>query len=183
MADGLAIRIKRDGKDKVWSWFDDLFMDKYAKYFGPIGTNVYFNLCRRVDKNQRCFPSQKRIAGDIGAKPRAVGNFIYWLIYYHIISCSRERFNGKWKNNVYTLLDKSVWILPKARITSGTKRVRRNIPEAIKYKNWRHTIPTKNIHIKNYINKDPPSEEAIELKKNIKELAESKKVNYENKNN
>jgi len=55
----------RDLRRKEKFVIDDEFLNGYGRIFNPDGIAVYVSLCRLVDKNQKCFPSQKRISEEI----------------------------------------------------------------------------------------------------------------------
>lgn len=176
------IRIRRDHNGKVWSWFDDLFMEKYAKFFGPTGIAIYMNLCRRVDKKQYCYPSEKTIANDIRSSDRTVRDYLKAFRKHNIIIYQRKKKKegGKFEHNEYYLLDKSVWILPKEIITFGKNKRSKILclPEEINHENHGRLNPHKKLNIKkdNFVNKDPPSKEGLELEGEIKKLADSKQI-------
>ena len=63
-----------------------------------------------ADKDQKCFPSQKLIARELNLNERTVMSKIKVLIRHRLIAVTRmKNKQGKWINNVYTLLDKSMW--------------------------------------------------------------------------
>lgn len=101
----------REKRSRGWFYLDDEYFNGYAKVFGPIGTSVYLALCRYVDKDQKCFPSESTIAKQIGCGERSVREYLKRLEEWNIIEIERERDSRtkSWKNNVYWLLDKSEW--------------------------------------------------------------------------
>ena len=102
----------RDKRQKEWFIVDNIYLNGYAKIFGPIGTSVYISLCRHVDnETQKCFPSMATIAEEIGSSRNTISKYIKMLEEYNLISVveTYDTKNKKRKNNVYTLLDKSEW--------------------------------------------------------------------------
>jgi len=85
---------------------DDLFMDKYAMFLGIHALGTYNCLCRHVDKNQKCFPSEKKIAYKLGITKSSVGKAIKKLVFWNIIFKKRI---GNGCTNRYFLIDKSEW--------------------------------------------------------------------------
>lgn len=105
----------RDRREKGWFYLDNEYLNGYAKIFGPIGTAIYVSLCRYAGINtQSCWPSQKRIAKEVGITDRTVRKHIKKFEEWNIISVTRgQNENTKRKeNNIYFLMDKSVWKKP-----------------------------------------------------------------------
>lgn len=100
----------RDFRKKGFFTLDDAYLNGYARYFDPTTTAVYLSLCRHVDKEQKCFPSQELIAKEHGINPRTVRRKLKLLEIANIIRYKRIRSkSGKWLHNTYYLLDKSEW--------------------------------------------------------------------------
>lgn len=137
----------RDLRKKEQFIIDDSYLNGYAKIFGPSGTAVYLSLCRRANKEQFCFPSEKTIAEDHDITDRTVRTHIKRLIEAHILRVERERSrSGKWRHNVYYLLDKSEWKTPEEIISSGYQRKLKTKPEENNDTNQRKQIPLKEPH-------------------------------------
>jgi hypothetical protein len=99
----------RDLRDKYFQ-IDDVYLNGYAKLLNPYSTAVYLSLCRHASKDQECFPSQKLIAEEHNITTKSVKRAIKKLRDINIIAVIQERnVGGKWLNNVYVLLDKSMW--------------------------------------------------------------------------
>lgn len=103
----------RDIRNKGFFVVDDIYLNGFAKYLGPIGSAVYFSLCRHADKNQSSFPSQEMIANEYAMNKRTVVRYLKLLIEMNLINMERVRgYNGKWERNTYFLIDKSHWRKP-----------------------------------------------------------------------
>ena len=99
----------RDKRKRGWFWMDNEYLNGWAKHFGAIGTAIYVSLCRHADnESQKCFPAQELIAEELGIGIRTVQKYIALFKRYYLISIERERDprTKKWRNNIYTLLDK-----------------------------------------------------------------------------
>jgi hypothetical protein len=136
----------RDRRKKGWFWLDNDYLNGYAKFFGATGTAIYVSLCRHADmETQKCFPAQKTIAEELGLGERTVRDYLRLFRKYHLISIKEEKDprSKKRLNNVYTLLDKEVWIKPQAMVASGATGNRKQKPEAIDDRNQRQWLPSK----------------------------------------
>ena len=105
----------RDQREKNWFWLDNEYLNGYAKYFGAIGTAIYVSLCRHSNnETQQCFPSIATIASENNIGISTVKKYLKIFQSYKLIDISREKdpLTKRWKNNIYTLLDKSEWIIP-----------------------------------------------------------------------
>ncbi len=96
----------RDLRGKTKFFVDDLYLNGYAKKCGIYSTGVYLSLCRHSNKEQFCWPSQRKIAEELKISSRQVGRAIKILEKFNIIKKIRV---GKKLNNRYLLLDKSEW--------------------------------------------------------------------------
>ena len=101
----------RDTRTKEKFVIDDVYLNGYAKHCGINATGVYISLCRHVDKKQKCFPSKKLIAKELGISESSVFRALKKLESYGIIRTGKQLRNdlGTFMHNVYTLLDKSLW--------------------------------------------------------------------------
>ena len=140
----------RDLRKKQQFIIDDVYLNGYAKLFGPNGTAVYLSLCRRANLEQACFPSEKTIAKDHSLTDRTVRKYIGILKQANIIRIEREKNqDAKWQNNVYFLLDKSEWKKPEEIISSGASQGKTKIdPEENNDKSQRKPVPPKDAHVK-----------------------------------
>ena len=183
----------RDRRNKGWFFVDNDYLNGFAKYFGPTGTSVYLSLCRHADGEQKAFPSQRLIAEEVGCGERTVRDYINALAKYHLIEVHREKnSDGKWLNNVYTLLAKEEWIKPQAVIASGGKGVEKSTnqrqlttkPEAVDDRNQRQPLPhkdtnRKDTHIRKerkITNSEDEQRRIADIKRGIRELVGSKSV-------
>lgn len=151
----------RDLRKKEQFIIDDSYLNGYAKIFGPSGTAVYLSLCRRANKDQFCFPSEKTIAEDHNITDRTARTHIKRLVEAHILRIERERSkSGKWRHNVYYLLDKSEWKTPEEIISFGYRRKSKTRPAENNDANQRKQIPLKESHGKDANDKDSASPSA-----------------------
>lgn len=89
---------------------DDAYLNGYARLCGWKATLVYMSLCRHASKDQFCFPSIKLMSEEHRVSRDVIGDGIKVLKDWNIIEVGqRKGSHGLWKNNTYTLLDKSVW--------------------------------------------------------------------------
>jgi len=104
---GLQLQFEvRDMRHKEKFQIDDIYLNGYAKKCGIYATGVYVSLCRHVDRNQKCFPSIRRIAEELNISEKQTGRAIKILENYNII---RKVRLGKKLTNRYYLLDRSEW--------------------------------------------------------------------------
>lgn len=100
----------RDLRKKDQFKIDDAYLNGYARICGKDASLVYMSLCRHAEFNsQKAFPSQEKIAWELGVSDRTVRRGIKKLVERNIILTERERRNGKFSNYLYILLDKSEW--------------------------------------------------------------------------
>ncbi len=101
----------RDIRQKHFFVINDEYLNGYAKIAKPTATAIYNSLCRHADTNQSSFPSVGLLAREHGISISTAQRAIRKLVSLKIISKERVRNpKGKWLNNIYYLLDKSVWI-------------------------------------------------------------------------
>ena len=99
-----------DKRTKEKFLMDDAYYNGYAKICGWKASIVYFSLCRHVNKDQYCFPSVEYMSKQNGVGRNTILSGIKTLKEWNIIDIEKIRDRGGiWKNNAYTLLDKSVW--------------------------------------------------------------------------
>jgi hypothetical protein len=96
----------RDLRKKEQFIIDDVYLNGYAKFVSPYATCVYLSLCRHADKEQKAFPSIKRIAEQHHISTKSVKRGIKELLFWGIIL--KQRAGGR-LSNTYWLLDKSEW--------------------------------------------------------------------------
>lgn len=100
----------RDFREKEFFLVDDLYLNGYARHLGASASMVYLSLCRHSGREQRCFPSERLIAEEVGLHERTVLEKIKDLEEWGLIKKDKMRSDkGTWLNNVYYLLDKSEW--------------------------------------------------------------------------
>ena len=100
----------RDLRKKDQFKIDDAYLNSWARYCGVNTTGVYTSLCRHAEFNtQKAFPSQEKIAFELGISIASVKRGVKKLVEYNIIKIEKEKMQGKFSNNIYYLLDKSEW--------------------------------------------------------------------------
>lgn len=145
----------RDLRKKEQFIVDDAYLNGYAKIFGPNSTAVYLSLCRRANKEQFCFPSERLIAKDHGLTEKTSRKYLRLIERANIIRIEKERRqDGKYQCKTYYLLDKSEWKHPSVFSTDGNKRHK---PSVNNRQNQRYEIPTKDAHGKDVNIKDTAS--------------------------
>ena len=146
----------RDLRQKEKFVIDDAYLDRYARILGVIVSAVYMSLCRHADRNQECFPSQGLIAREHNISPRSVKRAIQRLKEANMILIRRERLgHGRWRNNVYVLLDRGQWRPPGvSRVPWATRGQKRHRPGDNNDRTRGHQNPTKETHKKDTHIKD-----------------------------
>ena len=151
--------IIRDLRRKEKFVIDDEYLNDYARICGIFATGVYVSLCRHADKEQKAFPSIKRMAAELAISESSVKRGLKKLDEHRIIV--RER-KGKMLTNRYYLLDKSEWSPITVDESDGSVR------PVTQFRQTHHTVP---------------AEPSIERKHNIKETQKKgiiKNFNFEN---
>lgn len=118
------------------------YLNGYAKVFGATGTAIYISLCRHANNiTQECFPSEELIAEELNINEKTVRKYLNEMAECNIISIKRERdsLTGKWKNKIYTLLDKEQWNSPPVN-SSGGVTIK---PPVNEVPNHRYVVPNK----------------------------------------
>lgn len=116
----------RDLRIKEKFFLDDAYVNGWAKYLKPFALAVYVSLCRHADKEQSAFPSQDTIAKEHGISRRTVIDKLQLLQQLNIIRFEKVRSKkGKWLNNTYYLLDKSLWKNPCANPAHGLSKCKK----------------------------------------------------------
>lgn len=96
----------RDLREKSKFILDDKFLNGYARFVEIYAVGVYNSLCRHADKEQKCWPSIKKIAEELSIGRNSVIESLKRLQFWNIIFKERK---GKKLTNRYYLLDKSQW--------------------------------------------------------------------------
>lgn len=146
----------RDLRQKEKFVINDAYLDRYARILGVIASSVYMSLCRHAGRNQECFPAQGLIAREHNISPRSVKRAIQRLKEANMILIRRERLgHGRWRNNVYVLLDRAQWRPPGvSRVPSTTRGQKRQRPGDNNDRTRGHQSPTKETHKKDTHIKD-----------------------------
>lgn len=99
-----------DSRKKEKFMVDDAYLNGQAKLCGHQATIAYISLCRHASKDQECFPSIKLMAEEHAVSTKTIQRGLKKLEERNVIKIGKKRTkDGKWLNNTYTLLDKSVW--------------------------------------------------------------------------
>lgn len=88
-------------------FIDNAFIDFYGPLFGTKLLAVYNILCRYANKNQRSYPSIKKIASMIKVSEKTIKNALSVLSKLNVVKKKRL---GNGLSNSYWLLDDSKWI-------------------------------------------------------------------------
>jgi len=96
----------RNKRKQDWFWTDDEFVDDFFKILDGNTIKIYFTLCRLADKNQKCYPSIRKIRELTGLSASTICDRLKVLEFFKLIKRQRT---GKTCNNRYYLLDKSQW--------------------------------------------------------------------------
>ena len=96
----------RDLRQKEQYITDDLFLNGYARFLGIYAVGVYGSLCRHANKEQKCWPSIRKIQEELNVSKNSVLRAIKVLEFWNIIGKQRI---GKKANNRYNLYHKKHW--------------------------------------------------------------------------
>lgn len=96
----------RDLRVKTRFAIDNRFYDEYTAIFGPTISMVYIALVRHANKDQKTWPSQKRISQQLGVSRQWIGSYLKILQFFNLIRTVRV---GKTCNNRYYLIDEKQW--------------------------------------------------------------------------
>jgi len=140
----------RDKRNKGWFYLDNEYLNGIGKHLGPTGIAVYVSLCRHADQDQKCFPSQEKIAEEIGSTDRSVRRHLKKLEEFNIIQLEKVRTSrGRWLNNVYYLLDKTEWRYPKETMSYGKPEDKNDRSIGQKRQSHRTLCPIKDTNTNN----------------------------------
>lgn len=141
--------IIRDLRRKEKFIIDDEYLNGYAKICGIFATGVYVSLCRHADKEQKAFPSIKRMAAELAISESSVKRGLKRLDEHRIIV--RER-KGKMLTNRYYLLDKSEWSMRIVGDSDGSVR------PIIQFRQNHHTVPAEPSIVRKHNSKETQKE-------------------------
>lgn len=115
--------IVRDMRRKEKYFIDDVYLDKYAQICGVYATAIYNSLGRHANfATQKCFPRIDKMAREHHISRPSVIKGLNALKRYNIIQWIGKKDNkGKWAHNVYTLLDKSLWLPANVQVSQISK--------------------------------------------------------------
>lgn len=184
----------RNRQNRGWFYIDNEFVDIYGKIFGAVGTAIYICLCRHVDKDQKCFPSEKLIGEKLGISDRCVRKYIELLEQYNVIKKNKQRNerNQRWANNIYFLMDRTVWLIPESNsepkeiITCSKPEENNNsIQRKITTENHRNVVPFKYPNIKEentikYTHTENSIKNKIQSISSVSDISESDIINSNN---
>ena len=96
----------RDLRVKTRFAIDNAFYDEFTPIFGPTLSMVYVALVRHSNKEQKTWPSQIRIATQLGISRQWVNRQLQILEYFNLVRKIRV---GKMCTNRYYLIDEKQW--------------------------------------------------------------------------
>lgn len=92
-----------------WFKIHNLFVDYAMKEIGCVSACIYFSLVRYTNQESGIsFPSQERIARELGISVRTVLRHISKLEDYGLIKRNKERKSGHWEHYTYRITDPKV---------------------------------------------------------------------------
>lgn len=97
----------RDLRQKEQYITDDKFLNGYARFLGIYSVGVYGSLCRHANKQQRSWPSIKKMCEELDIGRNSVLTAIKRMEFWQII---KKYHVGKMANNRYDLIIKSSWL-------------------------------------------------------------------------
>lgn len=107
----------RDSRNKGFYIMDNEYLNGYARLCGWKATLAYDSLCRHANiRNQEAFPSINTMAKELAVARNTIIAGIKALVEWNIITIKETRG----RNNVYVLLDKTVWKSKPNQSTTGT---------------------------------------------------------------
>lgn len=145
-----------DSRKKEKFMVDDAYLNGQAKLCGHQATIAYLSLCRHASKDQECFPSIKLMAEEHAVSTRTIIRGLQKLEERNVIKIGKSRTKGgKWLNNTYTLLDKSVWDYSQVPNSHMDNQVTNMNEPSDKYDaNQVTNSHTKETHIRKHIKKE-----------------------------
>jgi biotin operon repressor len=96
----------RDMRARTRFFIDNVFYDKFVPVFGPSLSMVYIALVRHANREQKTWPSQTRIAAQLGMSRQWINVQLQLLEAFGLIKKVRV---GKMCSNRYYLLDEKHW--------------------------------------------------------------------------
>ena len=96
----------RDLRERNKFVVDDKFLNGYARFLGIYCVGVYNSFCRHANKEQKCWPSIKKVSQELNICRNKVIGSIKYLEFWQIIEKQRI---GKMVTNRYFLLVKKQW--------------------------------------------------------------------------
>lgn len=144
----------RDLRVKEKYHIDDSYLNGYAGKCGWKATIVYNSLCRHSNKDQFSFPSVDLMAEQHNVSRDTIIDGIKILKVWNIIQVAKIRTeSGTFKNNGYTLLDKSQW--DSIQVAHNDLEPRRSQRlDQVAVVDSKDTHKRKDTHIKKYIKKE-----------------------------
>jgi len=96
----------RDLRSKEKFIVDDKFLNGYARFLGIYAVGVYTSLCRHANKQQKSWPSIKKISQELNISRNKIIESVKYLEFWKIVKKKRV---GKQLTNRYFLIDKKQW--------------------------------------------------------------------------
>lgn len=98
----------RNFNDGEWCWINKLVIQEYTSKVGPIGITVYCFLASMVDSEQKCFPSQKYIAENLGCSRATVSRTLKRLESNKLIRIEkRNRYHCAYQLSRVSITDET----------------------------------------------------------------------------
>lgn len=120
----------RDLRRREFFMTDDEYLNGYARHCGIYATGVYMSLCRHSNKAQQSFPSISLIAYELDISRDSVIRALKKLVEYNIITIEKVLTEkGEYRNNIYTLIEKTNWKVLKEG--SSSQRPRGSSPQRL----------------------------------------------------
>lgn len=104
----------RDHRGKNWFWADNEIIDLYGPLVGAYGIAVYAYLARRVDAEQKCWPSYEAMAKTLKiSRPTAIAA-TKDLEACGLIKTESRNYQGSQQSNYFYLMPRESWVPPTA---------------------------------------------------------------------
>jgi len=98
--------VVRDLRGKERFVVDNKFLDNYARFVGVYAVGVYSSLCRHANKQQKMWPSIKKLCEELNVGKNKIIESIKYLEFWNIIV--KKRIGLKCTNR-YFLIKKTDW--------------------------------------------------------------------------
>lgn len=96
-----------DKRKAPWLWFENAIIDRFGRVIGVEGVAVYAALARYAGRDRKCFPTQEKIAEQLGSSRSTVMRAMKRLKKQGLIDIQYRQ-----GSSVYTLLDPPDTVCP-----------------------------------------------------------------------